>query len=71
MSKSMPYRFYSYKIKDLTALGKLFFIKRKREYLRQQSSKDIPTFLFNIKCRIACDDILKELENDNSTSNRF
>lgn len=62
--QTFTYRFYSYKIKHLSHPGKLFYLKAKINYLYSNNPESIGKFLFNIKCRVICEKLLKELTNE-------
>jgi hypothetical protein len=64
MQKTFPYRFYSHKIKHLSHPGKLFYLKAKINYLYAINPEAIGKFLFNIRCRVICEILLKELTNE-------
>ena len=62
---SFPYKFYSYKIKNLTPSGKLFYLKSKLDYLSTLNTENLGKFLFCIKCKVIIDLLIKELKEYN------
>lgn len=61
---SFPYRFYSYKVKNLTPSGKLFYLKSKLDYLSTLNPENLGKFLFCIRCKVMVDLLIKELDQN-------